>query len=161
MSALVAWHTFALVMAPAPQNSMIAQALRLPLHPYLALLSLEDEWNFYAPEVSPGRQFRYEIEDVSGKRHAFRPTDDLSWFHPNYWWLRGWYDGVMDYPETYADPFAVVLCRKHAALHPISINFLMLEVGDFSPEDHLAGKHPLDSEFVTETTVQQVTCPAS
>jgi hypothetical protein len=161
MSVFVAWHTFALVIAPVPQSSMIAQALRPLLHPYLTFFSLDNNWDFYAPDVPPGRQFRYEIVDASGNRHSFRPTDDLSWLHPNYWWFRGWYDGVMDYPETYADQFAAVLCRKHAALHPTSIDFLMLEVGDFSADDHLSGKQPLDSEFVTETTVKQVTCPAS
>jgi hypothetical protein len=159
MSLFVAWHTFALIIAPVPHDSMIAQQLRPLLHPYLTFFSLDSNWDFYAPEVAHGRQFSYDIEDASGNHHSFVPTDELSWFHPNYWWFRGWYDAVMDNPETYADRFAASLCRKHAALHPISIDLIMLEVGDFSPEDYLSGKHPLDSKFVTETTVKHVICP--
>jgi hypothetical protein len=158
MSVFVAWHTLALVVAPAP-DSAIAQSFRSVLHPYLALFRLDNRWDFYAPEVGKGRQFRYDIEDASANRHSFVPTDELSWYHPEYWWFRAWYDAVMDYPESYADHFAALLCRKQAALHPISITLLNFQVGDFSPEDHLSGKHPLDSEFVTVTTLKHVICP--
>jgi len=159
MSAFLAWHILALVIAPVPNSSMLAQALRPMLHPYLTFFFLDSKWDFYSPDVGYGRQFRYVIEDASGSRHSFVPTDELSWFHPDYWWFRAWYDAVMDYPETYADHVAALLCRKHVSLHPVSIDLLMLAVGDFSPENHLSGKHPLDSEFVTETTVKHVICP--
>ena len=158
MSVFVAWHTLALVVAPAPDSAM-AQSFRDLLHPYLVLFRLDNKWDFYAPEIAHGRQFRYDIEGASGNHHSFVPTEELSWCHPDYWWFRAWYDAVMDYPETYADHFAALLCRKHAALHPISIDLLMLQVGDFSPEDYLSGKHPLDSDFVSLTTVKHVICP--
>ena len=161
MSVFVAWHTLALVVAPAPDSSAIAQSFRGLLHRYLTLFRLDNRWDFYAPEAGKGRQFRYEIEDASGSRHSFVPTDDLSWFHPEFWWFRAWYDAVMDYPDNYADLFAGVLCEKHAALRPISITLLMFQVEDFTPKDHLSGKHPLDPEFVGVTTLKQVKCPNS
>jgi hypothetical protein len=159
MSVFLAWHTLALVVAPAPDGSAMAQSFRRLLHPYLTLFKLDNKWDFYAPEVDKGRQFHYDIEDASANRHSFVPTDELSWFHPGYWWFRAWYDAVMDYPETYADQFAALLCRKYATLQPVSITLLTLQVGDFSPEDHLNGKHPLDSELVTVTVLKQVRCP--
>jgi hypothetical protein len=160
MSVFVAWHTLALVVAPAPDSSAMARSFRRLLQPYLTLFRLDNRWDFYAPEVGNGRQFRYDIEDASANRHSFVPTGELSWFHPDYWWFRAWYDVVTDYPETYADHFAALLCRMHAALQPVSITLLTLQVGDFSPQDHLDGKHPLDSEFVTVTTLKHVVCPA-
>jgi hypothetical protein len=160
MSVFVAWHTLAIVVSPAPDGSAMAQSLRNLLHPYMAVLRLDNRWDFYAPEVGKGRQFRYDIEDASAHRYSFVPTDELSWYHPDYWWFRAWYDAIMDYPETYADHFAALLCRKHAALHPTSIDLLMLQVGEFSADDHLSGKRPLDSEFVTVTTLKHEKCPA-
>ena len=159
MSVFVAWHSFALVVAPLPDDSAIAQTVRLLLHPYLTLFYQDSKWDFYAPRTSISRQFRYDIEDASGNRHSFAPTDALSWHHPEYWWFRAWYDVVMDYPETYADHVAALLCRQHANLQPASIDLLRLQVDDFSPDDHLNGKHPLDTNFGAVTTVKHVQCP--
>ena len=39
MSAFVAWHTLAMVIAPAPDNSVIVQSLRGLFQPYLTLSS--------------------------------------------------------------------------------------------------------------------------
>jgi hypothetical protein len=159
MSVFVAWHTLALVVAPAPNNSEIVQSFRILLQPYLTLFRLDNKWDFYAPEVDKGRQFRYDIVDASAKSHSFVPTDELNWFHPAYWWFRSWYDAVIDYPEIYADHFAALLCRKHASLQPASISLLYFQVEDFSPENHLSGNHPLDSEFVKVITLKQAACP--
>ncbi len=159
ISAFLAWHTLALVIAPAPNGSAVAQTLRPLLQPYLTLFRLDNQWDFYAPEVGNGLQFRYEIEDASGLRRSFTPTDGLSWYHPDYWWFREWYEAVMYLPESYADHFVTLLCRKHADLKPISITLQSFEVTGFTPEDYLNGKHPLDSDLVNVTTLKQAPCP--
>jgi hypothetical protein len=159
MSLFVAWHTLAMVVAPAPNSSVMAQSFRKLLHPYLTLFRLDNKWDFYAPNVGKGHQFRYVVADAAGTRHTFMPTDDLSWYHPSHWWFRAWYDAIVESPEIHGDAVAARLCRQHAALRPVSITFLNLEEKDFSPEDHLGGKHPLDSEFVTVKTLKRVKCP--
>lgn len=159
MSVFVAWHTLAIVVAPAPDGSAIAQALRPMLHPYLTLFYLDSKWGFYAPGVDRGRQFRYVIEDAAGKRHTFEPIDELSWFHPAYWWFSAWYVAIMDTPEIHGDFAAALFCRKHASLHPISITLLGIQQEDFSREDLLSGKHPMDSDFITVNTLTTVECP--
>ena len=159
MSVLVAWHTLAIVVAPAPSGSAIAQLLRSLLHPYLTLFRLDNKWDFYAPNVGKGHQFRYIIEDAAGTLHTFMPTDDLNWYHPSHWWFRAWYDAIVESPDVHGEPAAARLCRQHAALHPVAITLMNLEEKDFSPADHLSGKHPLDSEFVTVTDLKRVRCP--
>jgi len=158
MSVILGWHTLAVVVAPAPDNSVTVQALRFLLHPYLTLFRLDNPWNFYAPIVAKGHQFRYMIEDIAGKRRTFVPTEELYTFHPSFWWFRAWYDAILDSPEIYGDSVAALLCRKHASLHPISITLLKIEQEDFSPMDQLGGKHPMDSEFVTVSTLRRVAC---
>jgi hypothetical protein len=159
MSVFVGWHTLAVVVAPAPDDSVTVQSLRLLLHPYLTFVRLDNPWDFYAPIVGSGHQLRYVIEDTAGKRHTFVPTEELSWFHPSYWWFRAWYDAILEAPEIYGDFVVALLCRKHASLHPISITLLKIEQEHFSRTDHLSGKHPLNSEFVTENTLGRITCP--
>jgi hypothetical protein len=158
MSVFVAWHTLAIVVAPAPDSSVVVQWLRQVLHPYLTLLRLDNQWNFYAPNPGRGHQLRYVVEDATGTRHTFIPTDGSNWFHPSEWWFRSLYDWIAGSPDIYGDAAAALLCRKHAALHPTAIVLMDLEQKDFSPADHLSGKHPLDSQFVTVNDLRRVTC---
>jgi hypothetical protein len=69
-----------------------------------------------------------------------------------------WFDAIVANPDIYADAAGAYLCRKHAALRPVSVIMLAMEPGEFTPEDRLAGKHPTDPEFVTITTVKRVSC---
>ena len=159
MSAFVTWHTLALVVAPAPDSSVIVRSLRGLLQPYLTLFRIDNQWSFYAPDINRGHQLRYVVEDAAGKRYTFVPTDELNWFHPSYWWFWAWYDAIAESSETYGEAFAASFCQRHASLHPIAITLLDFQQKDFSPADYLSGKHPLDPEFVTENTLMRVTCP--
>jgi hypothetical protein len=161
MSVFVAWHTAATVIAPAPDNSVIVVALRPVFQPYLSLFRLDNPWDFFAPSVEAGAELRYVIDDAAGTRHTFVPTRELSWYHPNYFWLRSWYYAIMDEPDVYAAAAATFFCRQHAALRPVSITFAEYQLGDFAPEDHLDGKLPTDPEFVTVKVLKRVTCPDS
>ena len=161
MSAFVAWHTLALVVAPAPPSSVTAQGLRVLMQPYLSLLRLDNPWNFFAPPFGSLRmsQFRYVIEDKTGEKHNFMPESEFSGLSPSYFWFRGWYDEIIANPETYADIAAALYCRKHASLHPVSITLFEIQEKDFTQTDFLAGQHRWDPAFVTEKTIKQVTCP--
>ena len=158
MSAFLAWHTLALVIAPAPSESVLAQTQRAFLQPYLTFFRLDNPWNFFAPTIG-GAELRYIVEDAAGTRTEFTPAERTNWFHPEYLWLRDWSYAIIDYPEIYADRAGELLCRKHASLHPVSITFVQREHSGFKPEDWLNGKRPQDPEFTRETTVQTVQCP--
>jgi hypothetical protein len=65
MSALVAWHTFAMIIGPAPE-SPVTDAARDLAQPYLTLFGLQHPWDFFAPTVATGYHFSYVIEDTAG-----------------------------------------------------------------------------------------------
>jgi hypothetical protein len=159
MSAFLAWHTLAMVIAPAPELSVLVATVRAALQPYLTLFRLDNPWNFFAPTIG-GSQLRYTIEDAAGASHSFTPTEQLSWFHPAYIWSRDWHYSIIEHPELYADRAGALLCRKHAALHPVSITFVEYEQKEFTAADQASGKHPMDPEFVNVNTVKTVECPA-
>ena len=161
MSIFVAWHTVAMVVAPASSNSILAQGLRRVFDPYLTLFRLDNAWDFYAPIVGQGQELRYLVEDASGNHFTFVPTAELSTLHPNFWWYRAWYNKLIEEPESYGDYFALLQCRKHASLHPISIDLVMVEQKKFSREDYLNGKTPMDGEFLTENPLRSVKCPGA
>src|SRR5579871_2960598 len=146
MSAFVAWHALALVIAPAPSSELV-DALRSILQPYLTLLRMDNPWSFFAQ--IPASELRYIVEDAAGARTEFAPTQ-TSWFHPENLWLKDWDYSIIDKPELYADRAGELLCRKHTSLHPLSITFVEREQGDFTAEDWLDGKRPLDPEFMRE-----------
>ena len=120
MSAFVAWHALAMIIAPAPDGSEAVKALRTPFQPYLSFFKLDNQWDFFAPNVGAGAQLRYIVEDQNGNHHPFVPDRDLSWFHPSFFWLRSWFNMISDDPEMYADAAGAYFCQKHAALQPIA-----------------------------------------
>ena len=158
MSAFLAWHTAAMLIAPAPGLSRAVQAARAPFEPYLSLFRLDNRWDFFAPSVGLESTFRYIVEDKAGTQHLFKPTENLNWLHPTFIWSWALSEAVTWDPDTYADSTGAYLCRKHAALRPVAVTMLQAEPRYFTPEDALAGKRPIDPEFLTETTVKRVEC---
>lgn len=159
MSAFVVWHTLAIVIAPASDSSELAKAFRGVFGPYLTLFRLDSRWDFYAPTIGKGQQLRYIVESADGDRRTFTPTDDWNWHHPGYWWFRAWNDAIISEPERYADRAIASLCRQHDASRPTAITLILIQQQAFTPADHLAGRHPLDGEFVVESTIKRGPCP--
>lgn len=159
MSLLVTWHTFAMVVAVAP-DSVITRAARALVYPYVTLFNLDNDWGFFAPDVGVSFQFRYIVEDADGRQHLFIPTDELSRFSPSSIWLRDRYREVMYSVDKFGDAAAAELCREHAALRPVAITLLRVEGKDFTFEDRRDGKHPLDPEFATVKTLKTIRCQA-
>jgi hypothetical protein len=158
MSIFVAWHTLAMVVAPASGTSAITQSLRVLLDPYLTFFELDHTWRFFSPDIARGDLLRYVITDAAGQRHTFVPSEKWRWFHPA---ILGLDESVLEEPDTYAAPFAAMFCREHAALRPVSITFLRVQEKDFKPEDHLKGNRPLDPEFTSVHAVRRLRCPRS
>jgi hypothetical protein len=158
MSAIVAWHTLAMVIAPAPDSDVTLLA-RVALQPYLTFFRLDNQWDFFAPTVGEGARLRYDIQDKSSKTQAFLPADELRWYHPNFLWFRSWYYRIIDDPDNYAENAAVVLCRKHAALQPLAITFYEIQEEKFTREDYLAGKQRMDQGFFSVRLLRGMRCP--
>jgi hypothetical protein len=162
MSMLVAWHTLAIIFAPAQYTRAGVRALRSVLHPYLTLFALDSAWTFFAPNINAGYQFRYRLEMADGTRFVFIPIEDVSRYSPHFWWIRKWQDAIVYDPEINSDLAGRLLCREHLSLQPIAVTLMEIEKKkkDFKPEDYLRGSHPLDLEFVNEKIVKRVPCPA-
>jgi hypothetical protein len=158
ISALVAWHTLAMVIAPAPDND-VTNVARIALQPYLTLFRLDNQWEFFASTNGEASRLRYDIQDRTGKLHAFLPADELHWYHPNFIWFRSWYSQIIDDPENYAESAAAVLCRKHAALQPLAVTFYDIQEEQFTRDDYLSGKRRMDPEFFTARLLRGVRCP--
>lgn len=161
MSVIVAWHTLAMVIAPAPDDNLIVLSARRLFQPYLSLFRLDNRWDFFAPDVNRGLRLRYDIEDAAGKLHAITPDNELSWFHPNFFWFGSWYFAIMESPDIHGDAAAAYFCARHASLRPVAVTFLKIEEKAISPMDHGAGKRPSDPEFVTVNTLKRIKCPNS
>jgi hypothetical protein len=164
MSLVVAWHTFAIMVAPMPDSSAMVQSFRYVLQPYLSLFRLDNYWNFFAPHVGKHAQFRYVIEDGAGKGHTYVPADELNGSLPRYVMWREFkylYEGVMEAPEIRGERVAELLCRKHAALNPVAVTLLSVQEQPFWPEDYLRGRRPLDPAYVSVNTLRRVECPSA
>jgi hypothetical protein len=160
MSVFVVWHSLEIFVAPAPDDGEAAQALRSLFHPYLTLLALDNPWDFFAPNINTGHRLRYIVEAADGTSHAFVPLDELNWYFPYFMWMGQWQDAIVDAPEIYADAAAALFCQEHASMQPVAVTIAQVEQNEFGPEDYLGGKHPFDPDFVTETTLTRVLCPA-
>jgi hypothetical protein len=158
MSLFVAWHTLAMVVAPSPDSELKRLLLRV-LHPYVTLLKLQNTWDFYAPNVGYGQQFRYIVEDAKGGERTFVPTRAWGWSDPHYWWYTAWYNVIIDAPEDHAALAMALRCKEHAKLDPATITLIRILQKDFRVQDQLNRKNPMDTEFVTVSVLKRGACP--
>jgi hypothetical protein len=159
MSLFVAWHTVAMVVAPAPAFTDLVHGLRIVFEPYLDLFALDNDWNFFAPEVGMDSFLRYVIKDGAGVEHSFDSDADFNWLRPSSIWFRAWYLAVINDPEDFGEEFAALFCHQHAKLHPIAIKLLEVEEQDYGPQDRLHGKQRFDPEFIKVTELKSFKCP--
>jgi hypothetical protein len=160
MSAILAWHSFVILVAPLPEASAVAKALWPVVNPYVSLLMLDNHWDFFAPNVAAGYELRYILDTADGTSRIFVPMKEISWYHPYHIWTDQWQDAIVDRPETYADLAAALVCREQASWRPTAVTVVEVEQKPFGPEDYLAGARPLDPDFVAENVLKRVPCPA-
>lgn len=159
MSLFVAWHTLAMIVAPAPGESDLMRGLRIVVDPYLHFFKLDNDWGFFAPDVANGMVLRYVIKDDAGTLHRFDPDAGLNWFLPSSIWFHDWYRALLENPDDFGEEFAALFCRQHAELHPATITLFAAAQKDYGPPDRLRGKQPLDPEFVKVAPVKSFECP--
>jgi len=159
MSLLVGWHTVAMMVAPAPRGSDLVRGARVVFAPYLQLFALDNNWDFFAPEVGKDSFLRYVLKDDAGVEHSFDSDASLNWFHPTSIWFGAWYFAVLDFPEDFGEETGALFCREHADLHPVAITLFEVTEKDYGPLDRLSGKQPLDPAFIKVTELKSFACP--
>ncbi len=159
MSAFVAFQTLVIVVTPSP-DSELGDWLRGLAQPYLTLFRLDNQWDFFAPNVGLGVKLRYDLELENGERRIIFPTDQLSWFHPNFFWFRAWFYRIMDYPDDHAENATAYFCKKNAALKPKAITYFQVEEELFTREDFLNDQKRTRPDFITVTPIGRFECPA-
>jgi hypothetical protein len=160
-SLFLAWHTIAMMLTPVPAQNVIVQAFRNLFHPYVTLLGIDANWNFFSP-IGASYQWRYVIEDADGNKHTFKPITEINWLSPAHRWYEKILQEPMISPDLYGDYFAKFFCRKQAALRPVAITLVAVEEGEFRPQDYLLDKNrTTDAEYLTETPVLRALCPQS
>jgi len=157
LSAFLAWHTIAMLLAPVPNNNATVGAFRSLFQPYLTFIGLDNSWDFFSP-MGVGYQFRYVITDAVGKEHTFVPIEQFAWFQPTHRWHEKIYDQLMYEPDIYSDYHATFFCRKHADLNPISIRLLARQEEVYWPENYLAGKNRFGDDYVILNVLKQFAC---
>lgn len=158
MSFLIVWHVIAMAVAPAP-DSQIKRSVGVWFNPYLTLLGLDNEWGFFAPDIPASFEFRYVVEDAVGKRHEFDARDQWSSLQPTFIWFMDHYKTVMESVDELGEIAVAALCKEHASLNPVSVTLIDVQQKEFTPEDRLNGKSPLDPEFIELEPLEPVRCP--
>lgn len=159
MSLFVVWHSLAMLVAAAP-DSRITTSARVLFNPYLMIFGLDSQWGFFAPDIPNGHAFRYIVEDAAGNRRTFTPADQWSPLQPTFIWFKDRYKTIMQSFEDFADAAVASICKEHADLKPVVVTLVDVTQKDFSPEDRLKGKSPLDPEFLEEQEMDPIRCPA-
>jgi hypothetical protein len=163
MSIVVGWQALAIVISPAPDDSEAVQGLKSVLEPYLLALRMENNWGFFAP-VQKQKVFRYIVEDTAGNEHQFTPQMEPARSLSDYVMWREFlstYSAVVDNADELGDTAGALLCRRHAALHPVAVILVEFRENDFWREDAIRGKKPSDPEYLTVNPVRRVECPES
>lgn len=158
VSLFVSWHTLAMLVAAAPDSRLTASARTL-FDPYLLFFGLDSQWGFFAPDVPNGHDFRYAVETASGEQRLFRPSEEWNPLQPTFIWFRDRYKTVMQSFEDFAPAAVASICKQQAALNPVSVTLIDVTQKDFTPEDRLRGKSPLDPEFQEEEAMEPIRCP--
>jgi hypothetical protein len=158
-SLLALWHGAALLIGTAPPSYLQGQLMPL-FRGYLQALHLDGHWAFFAPDPTAGRLLRYRVEQASGAstEHAF--TEALRRGDANYLrftTLAGNLDGAAPALER---SVAQALCRRHAALAPRQIHFVVLQQRRITPEQAERGVHALDPSLLERVEMGRVPCEA-
>jgi len=128
------------------------------IFPYLSMLYLDTDWNFFAPTPAPGRFVRYVVQARDGGAHAFALTEARR-RGTSAMRIKKVYDGIHPDRPEHAQSVARFLCERHADLDPVSITFSVYRQIPITPEAYVAGRRPLDPDLLEVDTLAPVSCP--
>jgi hypothetical protein len=156
-SLLALWHGAALLIGTAPPSYVQSQLMPL-FGAYLRALHLDGHWAFFAPDPTAGRLLRYRVEQASGASTEQAFSESLRRSDPSYLrftTLAGNLDGTS---PALMHSVAQALCRRHAALAPRQIHFVVLQQRRITPEQVEAGLQALDPSLLERIDLGGVPC---
>ena len=160
-SVFLIWHTFALLIGPAPQSYIRDNLLGI-YEPYLSVFRLNNAWAFYAPEPDLGGVLNYKVLDNDGNEHQFDIYHDyLDRWSASYFRYNAFFNNIewnsAEY-RRYRKSYIQYLCRKHSNLSPKSIALIRIAQIPLSPEDYINGARPLDPDFTESRPSEPTRC---
>jgi len=151
------WHGAALLLGTAPPSYLHGQVMPL-FRGYIEVLHLDGHWAFFAPDPTAGRLLRYRVEQASGAstEHAF--TEALRRGDANYLRFTTLAGNVDGSSPALMRSVAQALCRRHAALAPQQIHFVVLQQQRITPEQVEGGLQALDPALLERVELDGVRC---
>lgn len=164
MSVFIVWHMIAMMVVGPFHESKIRATLYPVFKEYLWLVKLDGPWSFYAPNVAYGTIFRYETVSSSGERKTYPLTEAKKKYEHGYvrninFYLYFFFNPKYTKEQGYDTSVARYLCAQHVGSDVKEIIFKRYVQKRFTPQDYLAGKKPLDPEFLKHTAYGPYPCP--
>jgi hypothetical protein len=157
-SGFALWHILVLAAGPAPGSHTLSRVWPY-LKPYLTFSHLENYWAFFAPNPSAGSVARYVLQDAEGNVTWHKFTEVQRRSSPRFLrhtsvqndleWPSGWFRWA----------FADWLARQHADLRPKYVQFVLCHQRPVYRDDWLAGRRPLEDDFMTPTYSEVIELP--
>jgi hypothetical protein len=160
-SVFLIWHSFALVIGPAPQSYM-RDGLYNIFKPYLSLFRLNNAWAFYAPEPDLGGVLNYKVINKDGDAHEFDIyAEQLDKWSASYFRYNAFFNNIAWDSEEYRryrESYTQYLCRRHSELSPQSIVLVRITQTPLSYKDYVNGARPLDPDFALAQPDEPARC---
>ena len=166
LTVFLVWHAVGISIVGPFSRSSLRDGLMNLYQDYLAFFHLDRSWPFYAPNPFPGSILSYETVSYSGDTKSYPLTQARDKFDHAYFRYTNFYAYLFSDPKYtalrgYDKSVARYLCRQHRAENLTAINFVLLTQTAFTNKDYIAGKHPLDSDFLERSTFGPYNCKQS
>jgi len=164
LSLFIIWHMVGIAIVGPFDRSFMRDGLMKVYQPYLATFHLNQSWPFYAPNPFPGSILNYQTISSAGEAETYPLTQARAKFNHAYFRYTNFYAYLFSDPEYtrkkgYDKSVANYLCSKHQNQDVVSVKFILLNQKMFTRDDYLAGKRPLDKEFLRESVFGPYSCP--
>lgn len=163
LSLFIIWHSVGIVIVGPFDKSYMRDGLMKVYQTYLATFHLNQSWPFYAPNPVLGSILNYQTVSSTGDIKTYPLTQAREKFDHAYFRYTNFYAYLFSNPKYsrkkgYDKSVARYLCSQHRGEDVVSINFILMNQKRFTRDDYLAGKRPLDDEFLNETKFGPYLC---
>ena len=154
LSIFLVWHAIGITIVGPFSQSYLRDGLMKVYQGYLGVFHLDRSWPFYAPNPFLGSILKYQTVSQSGETKNYPLTQAREKYEHAYFRYTNFYAYLFSDPDYskkrgYDKSVARYLCAQHLE-DIVQIKFILLKQKMFTRNDYLAGKQPLDSEFLEE-----------
>lgn len=157
-SMFVTLFVLGLLIAAGPGSYTMSKVYPV-MQPTLAVVNIDNDWGFFAPDPGPGSIARYVVRDGSGRTHEFGMSETVPRWSAAYFRYTTLYMAVAQSPEYYLPGAVAYLCRQHEALDPVSITVILANQQDITAEEFVAGKRPMDDLEIVKVGPRRCDAP--